>query len=342
MPDKNNNPINSLPEYEVRTMEDDINKLEGRPTDKKPLRLELPPTPPKQSLKPPSPPINISPPETLPIVTEKPVVAEKPKIEPIIEPITEKKSEIKKAPLPSIEDFITPAPPKPIKAESPKPESPKAEQPPIPVSRVEAPKIEKPIIEKPRKEKRIIPPEVRKRRTKIILIIFIIVLAIIAMGLFFYWQGSKPEPTPTPSPSNEMNIPDSLISVDETKILKIDNNASLENLLRDESLLNQQSGTVKRVVPTNSPTGEETNILPLNGLLEELRIVIYPYILSELSDNYNLIIYSQGTEKNIGLVVKTNNPAKIEEQLKYWEPTMADDLKNLFLFKKPGDPTTII
>lgn len=314
----NDDPINSLPEYEIRTMEDDINKLEGGPTDlekpklraipKAPLSAPLPPTPPKPvPTEPLLPPIDISPPETLPIITEEPVVIEEPKI--------------KKAPLPSMEEFIvmTPKAPKP---EPPKPEIPKPEE-------IFVPKIQK-------REKRLISPEAKKQRTKRILIILIIVLAIIALGLFFYWQGIKPEPMPPPLPDNEIKIPDPLIPVDETKILKIGNNISLENLLRDESMINQQPRTIKRIVPVKN----EKEILLLNELLKELKIAVYPYVLSELNDNYNLIIYGQDTNRTIGLIIQTNNPNIVKEQLKYWEATMVDDLKNLFLFKKPGNPTT--
>jgi predicted nucleic acid-binding Zn ribbon protein len=340
MPEENNDPINSLPEYEVRTMEDDINKLERRPTDlekpksaptptpapKSAPKLKPAPLPPKPlPTKPLPPPIDISPPETLPIVTEKPVTIEAPIVveRPIV--IEKPKIEIKKAPLPGIEDFIIPTPPSPTST-------------PTPI-KVEAPIIidlPKPKVFKSERPKKIISPEARKQRTKRILTIFIIVLVIIALGLFFYWQGTKPEPIPTPLPSNEISIPSSLIPADETKILKIDNNVSLDDLLRDESMLNQQPGTIKRIVPVKN----EKDILPLSELLKELEIAVYPYVLSELNDNYNLIIYSQGTEKNIGLIIQTNNPNNVKEQAKYWEVTMVDDLKNLFLFKKPGDPTT--
>lgn len=317
---KNDDPINSLPEYEVRTMEDDINKLEGRPTDKRPVKLELPP-PPVQPKKiettktlAVAPKVKeVLPPEELPIPSAKPEI----KPEPIIEV---KKPEIKKAPLPGTEEFITKAP-EPLKPQI---------IPPAPKPQIIPPAI-------PAKPRKIITPKVKKARTKKILIILIIVLAIIALGVFFYWQGTRPEPLPLPEPpTNEINVPASLIPVDETKILKIENNISFKNLLRDEAGLEQLSGTMKRIIPVKN----ETEILSLSDLVKELGIAIYPYVFSELKNNYTLILYGQDKEKIIGLIVETNNPDKIKEQSRYWEATMVEDLKNLFLLKKPGNPTT--
>lgn len=301
-------------------MEDDINKLEGRPTDKKPVKLELPPLPAQPLKTEPAKPLaettkikEVLPPEELPIPSAKPEI----KPEPIIEV---KKPEIKKAPLPSTEEFITKAP------EPPKPQI---------VPSAPKPQIIPPVI--PAQPKKIITPKVKKTRTKRILIILIIVLAIIALGVFFYWQGTKPEPVPEPEPqTNEIDIPASLIPVDETKILKIGANVSFRNLLIDEAGLEQLSGTIKRIIPVKN----ETEILSLSELVKELGIAIYPYVFSELKNNYTLILYGQDKERVIGLAIETNSPNKVKEQSRYWETTMAEDLNNLFLLRKPDNTTT--
>ena len=307
---KDDNPINSLPEYEIRTMEDDINKLEGRPTDKKPVKLNLPPIQPAPQAKP-----EVIEKKEIPVETVK-KEALPPEELPVVKELPAEKPEIKKAPLPSMEEFVAPIPapapiPKPTLAPVPKPS---------PIPRI------KPIA-----------PKAPKRITKTILIILIIILALIALGVFFYWQGTRPEPLPPPPPpTEEINIPASLIPADETKILKIESGMSFKNLLRDEIGLEQIPQTLKRIVAVKN----KTEILSLNELSENLNIAIYPYVLSELKNNYTLVIYGQNSEKVIGLIVEANNPDKIKGQARFWETTMSEDLKNLFLFRKPGDPTT--
>ena len=271
-----------------------------------------PPIPPISSTLPISPippPTEALPPEELPIIDELPIIKE--------EPITIKETpKISKAPLPSVEEFIAEAP------ELPKP--PKSE--PIP-----APKIKKEIV------------STKSTKTisfkKIILIIFFL-LIIIAVGVFLYWQGKKSEPLPPPPSGNEVTIPAPLIPVDETKIIRIDINASFENLLRNEANTEQQTKTITRIVPMFSPNNEDKEVLAFNELIQKLGIAIYPYILPEFKTNYTLFLYGQDKGKIIGMVVEANNPNNVKEQAKYWEATMAEDLKNMFLFKKPGEPTT--
>lgn len=269
--------LNNLPEYVVRTMKDDLGK------------------------KPPQPP------EELPIIKPEPVI--KP------EPETKPQPEIKKASLPTIEEFI-----------SSKPIIPPAPTPP--------PKIivaEKEIEKKIKKEKPPKPLKIKKRT----LIILIIILVIIGLGGFFYWQGIKPEtPAPTPTPSGP-EIPEPLIKVDETKTLFLQN-TSLLTLLKAEAKLDQTLQTFKRIVPIKG----EKEILSLSSLIQELRIAVYPYAFSELKDSYTLVLYSQDGEKRIGLIIETTNPVKLKEQMNLWEKTMPDDLKNLFLDEKLAAPTT--
>jgi len=326
---KNEDSINALPEYEVRTMQGDINKIEGKPTDNGPVKLNVPVEKPEilkskpliETFKPPAPQ-KVSPPKELPIVTEKPKEA-----------MTEFKPtpeatyiETQKASLPGVEELIFASSTFP-KPQPPTIEPPKPEIPPIPM----APKAQ--TLPKIKPNRKINPK-------KIILIIFFL-LAVIGLGAFFYWQGTKPEPEPKPQPpTNEVTIPASLIPVDQTKILKMDNNASLTDLIKIEASTEQPTQSIKRIIPMVSPGGEDKEILSLDELIQKLGIAIYPYVFSELTNNYTLILYTQNKEKLIGLVVETNNPANTKDQAKYWEPTMVEDLKNLFLFRKPGKPTT--
>lgn len=263
----NNEPINSLPEYEIRTMESDLDKSEGRAIEKKPEKLELPKTPP----------------QTLPIVEKVP-------------------TEIKKTPLPGTEEFIGKIIPKEIKPE-------------------EIKKVRKPT------------------NLKKILIPTIIVLAIIAIGIFFYWQGKieeEQQQLPPVQQPEEIQVSESLFPIDETKLIEIKNNTSLLSLLKIEADIDQLSETFKRIVPMKN----EKEILSLNELVQELRIAIYPYVLPELKDKYTLVLYSQNKKSRLGLVVEAINIANLKEQSKFWEKTMSEDLKNLFLNEVSGGATS--
>ncbi|MBU4284860.1 hypothetical protein KKF60_03210 [Patescibacteria group bacterium] len=270
----NNEPINSLPEYEIRTMKSDLDKLEGG----------VPKTPPKTLLITPTP---------APVPTPTPTPT----------PIKEIK-EIKKTPLPETEEFIAPAPPKIVTKEI-----------------------------KTGTKQEIKPEQIKKKRFYLIPII--IVLAIIAIGVFFYWQGrieEEQQQLPPVQQPEEPQISVSLFPVDETKIITVGNNASLLNLLKIEADIDQSDGTFKRIVPIKN----EKEILFLNELIQELRIAIYPYVLPELKDKYTLVLYGQNGKRRFGLIIEAINTANLEEQLKFWEKTMPDDLKNLFLKESPG------
>lgn len=288
-----NKPINALPEYEIRTMKDDLAGIK-----------------PRRSM--PSPSVPAAPPEKLPIVPEKPEIKiEEPEI---------KEEPIKRAPLPSLEQFIAPIPPSPppVPVVTPKPIVPEKIQPEVSLP-----------------EKKVILPRTEKPSRKKFLIVLIIILVLIAIGAFFYWQGKKASPVPQPSPPpQELQIPTSLISVDETKVIKIENNVSFLTLLKNETNSDQPDKTLKRIVPIKG----EKEILSLNNLIKELKIAVYPYVLSELKDNYTLVLYSQNGKKRLGLVIEINKSVGLKEQLRFWEKTMAEDLKNLFLNEKPGTP----
>jgi len=264
-------PLNNLPEYEIRTMKDDLE------LDKLPII-----------------------PENLPII---------------------------KAPLPSIEEFVSKTKPIPPTLPIIEPEKPK-EKPP------EKPK-EKPVKPpKPLKIKKFIPLEIKAKRRKRALIILIVVIVIIGLGYFFYWQGTKPEPLPPPTPIiEELEIPEPLIGVDNTRKIFLQN-TSLLTILKAEAKFEQTAQTFERIVPIKG----EKEILSLNNLIQGLRIAVYPYVQSELKDNYTLMFYGQDGKRRIGLIIEAIDSSKLKDQLKFWEKTMLDDLKNLFLDENLGEP----
>ncbi|MFH1129432.1 MAG: hypothetical protein V1686_01730 [Patescibacteria group bacterium] len=336
MAQQNNDPINSLPEYEVRTMQDDLNKIEGKTVEPKLVNLKVP------EIQVPKPIIKKEekipePPKELPIIEEAKETLKTPLSEEIDNILnasklkSETKPEIKipetkKSSLPDIEDFIVPVPP-------PAP-TPTATPIPPPIKPITKKTI-KPITQ----ESNEIETTIKAHKTKKILIILgIIVIIVIVINLIGYLIISKikkQEPNPLPI-DNQPEISMSLIRVDETKIFKIENNSSLIDMLINEENSGQPEKTLKRIVPTKI----SGNALSLNELTQELRIYIPPYTLAELKNNYTLVTYKQGEQQRIGLIVEINNLEGFIEKSKSWEKTMPWNFQGIFLNHQPNNLTT--
>lgn len=212
-----------------------------------------------------------------------------------------------KAPLPGTEELIT------EKKEIPKPPSAKLEKPSI------------------------LPPK-PKKKPKLLIILIIIFLILLGIAGFFYWQGTKekPEPEPEPPITQEPEPPPSLITVDETKIISLATEISLFRLLEEESELDQPIGAFKRIAILEN----ETEFLSLRGVFNKLRINIPPYALEGLEENYTLLLYNQNGAKRLCLIVEVESPENLKEQLRFWEETMVEDLKNFFLGQVLGESAT--
>ena len=342
-------PINALPEYKIRTMKDDLAGKGLKELEKEAIKAappkELPiveekiektleqtiPEPPKSEKK----------------IKEKKVKPPKPKkIKPDKEKKKREKQEkkeqkrkekeeqkqqrkeqkekeqeepkkIEKAPLPSVEELISSKLPEPPKPKEIKPVKPK---------KIKEPKEKK---VKPVKEKKIKEPKKPKKWLAWLLIVILIAVIVIAI---FYLIGSEPDPEPTPEPPTPL---ESLIPVDETKVLSL-TNTSFIDLLSQEAERDQSAGTFKRVAILKN----ETEFLSLSELLEKLNINIPPYAFIEIEDSYTLVIYSQNGKKKLELITEVKNTDNLNEQLRFWEQTMVNDLQGLFLIESPGTPAT--
>lgn len=327
--EKEESQISGLPEFKIRTMKDDLARigLKGlqkeakesdilksiRKEEKKQRKKEKK----KEKVK------EISPPEKLPVAPEK-------------------------APLPTTEELVTekPAPEKekpkeiPLPPAPPEPEKPKR---PEKIEKLEKPKEPKKLfkIPKPPKIKKLKPPKpkiVGPRKKPKFLFILIIILIAIGVGGFLYWQGTR-EPTPEPEPEPEpqpITPSESLILVDETKIASVSAKLNLLGLLEQESELEQQSGSFKRIAVLKN----EQEFLSLTELFQRLKINVLPYVQTELKENYTLVLYSQNGKRHLGLITEIENITNLKEQLRFWEQTIVDDLENFFLGRVRGEPAT--
>ena len=184
-----------------------------------------------------------------------------------------------------------------------------------------------------------------KPKPLIILIIAAIILAGIA--LFFYWQGLKPWTSPSEEQSEEqpktesVKPSESLIAVDETKIISLLLEASspdtLKQNIRQESQKEQGIGTFKKLAVLKN----KKEFLSLIEFFEKMQLIVPPYALTELlGPNYTLALYNQNKEKHLVLVSEVKNSENLKEQLNFWEKTMFNDLKNFFLTETLSQPLT--
>lgn len=280
--EKQGTSINALPEYEIRTMKDDLAKLGLEKLEKEAISAQASPAP-----------------DELPIIDDE---------------------KIKKPSLPSIEELIIKQPPEP------RPQIQKLEIP-------EPPHFAKALENKP-KPAIPLPPAPKKKKSKSILLPILIIIIIILAGIggIFYWQNRKNPPLPPIEENEEPELSESLIPVEKTKIISLDNQTSVSAVLQQEALSEESPGTIKRIAILKN----ETEFLSLIDLFQELEINIPSSVLTEIKENYTLVLYSQNGKSHLGLVAEIKNISNLQEQLRLWEQTMVNDLKNFFLSEEPG------
>lgn len=307
-------PINALPEYEIRTMKDDLAELSIEKLEKEAKGVKAP---------------------------EEIVVVSKPwRKKKEITPLPPVKTKRKRAPLPSAEELLMKKPElaKRLKKELPKP-----------------PEIKPPELDKPKVKPSPPPIETKvRKKPKLIIVLTITILILAGVAAFLYWQGKQPsspeqpiteepgpeEPQPPGPERPELSIP-FLIPANKTKILSLTPESSLLEALKTEAQLEQATGIFKRIIILKqAQTEEEKEHLSLAKIFQRLEINIPPYALAELKENYNLILYSQNGKTRLGLITETENPENLKEQLRFWEETMFNDLKNMFLGEIPGGVAT--
>ena len=336
--------INALPDFEIRTMKDDLagvgvkrgdkNLLLKKEAEQKTIADGTAPAVPKPGIS-----------DKKETKTE---IAESKKFEPILE--SPKKEEggmivpenlpiapmFKKTALPGTEELIRKQEESPL-APLPPQESEKfftEEAPPTetPTETEKTPKL--PQMEKLKIPEPVYAPEKEEiRKTLKLITIGVIALALIGAGAFVFFKNkTSPEPEPIIPIKVEPKISVSLIDVEETKITSLINGKNIFQLLREEAKTEQDVLTFKRIGILKN----EIDFISLAELLRGLEIPISPYVFSELKNNYNLLIFSQETGKRIGMIVETNNSENIGAQMRSWEPTMLNDFKNLYPVELPG------
>jgi hypothetical protein len=344
---EDNKTINALPDFEIRTMKDDLTGLGVKRVDKSlffQAKIGQQATP--GGIAPAVPRPTIPSGETTKkergvlentkseFKSEFPKKEESGMIVPENLPVA---SMFKKSALPSTEELIrkkeesplAPLPPREpetfFEEEAPTPEKIRAKT----AETSELPQMEKLKIPEP-----IYAPEKEGiRKILKLATIGVFALALIGAGAFVYFKNRtsiEPEPEPVIKVEPQLSIP--IVSVEEKKILSLINGKNLFQLLREEAKTEQKTQTFKYIGALKN----ETEFLSLGGVMQNLEIPISPYVSSELKNNYNLFIFNQETGKRIGIIIEINNPENLKTQMKTWEPAMLDDFKNFYPIQAPG------
>jgi len=176
-------------------------------------------------------------------------------------------------------------------------------------------------------------PVTSPKRKILSLVLMVLIVAGLGIGALFLVKllNKEVEPTPPP-PITTPKLSPSIIPVDETKIISLVPDMSLFEILREETKLIQPTGTFKRVGVLKN----EKEFLSSIELLQNLEVAILPYAASYFSGNYNLLLYAQSNGKRLGLITEIQSPEALKGQLSTWEATMLDDFKNFYPAQVPG------
>jgi len=341
--------INALPDFEIRTMKGDLAGLGVKKLDKTQFLREkspvkapdiVPPVPKK-----PQGAENIPQEEEIPEEIEtKTEIAQKPESGIIVPENLPIIPAIKKSAMPSTEELVRKEPESPLAPLPPQksetffevPETPPIETRPAPqITNAESfPQMDRMKIPEP-----VYAPEKAGIRKVLRLAIIGLILIVVAGGGAYFYLKNKPssEIVPTTPTVTEPELSSALISVEQKKIIHLTDQQTLFAALREEIKSAQAINTFTRIgILKTLATGEPTTYFSLSELFQGLGITVSPYALSEMKDNYNLLLFNQETGKRLGIVIETNNPADLKNQMKTWEPTMLDDFKNFYPMQAPG------
>ncbi len=299
-------PINALPDYEIRTMKDDLAELGLRKLEKEAKGIPIP----EEEFGTTVPQPVLKKEEKLTIETKKEIFPTKAIPAPP-----------KKTALPGTEELVAPVEEPFIPRPRPEPE----ELPPIP----EEEKLKMP----EQSYKASLP---RPKRKILSMLLVVLIIGGLGFGAFFLIRsltgGGEPNPPQQPPPVSAPKLSPSLISANETKTISILPDKSLFELIREEAKTTQEIRTFKRIGVLKN----EKEFLSSIELLQNLEITISPFALNDIKGNYNLFLYSQSTGRRLGLIAEIENPENLKQQLKIWEPTMLDDFKNFYPAQVPG------
>ncbi|MDO8663567.1 MAG: glycoside hydrolase family 3 N-terminal domain-containing protein, partial [Candidatus Wildermuthbacteria bacterium] len=179
----------------------------------------------------------------------------------------------------------------------------------------------------------------KKALIKVILAIscVLIVGALLFIGLNRPKKITSPvlpgQATTTPSVVNEPEIiiPQPLIPVAQTKVIKAQTAEEILKALTEAASIEIQEGEIARIV-----IEDKNRIVPIREIAQAFQIEMPEGIFQKLEENYTLAIFNQKEGKRGILVAKHNDKSGLIELLKNWEAKILKDGVAVFGEKIPA------
>ena len=177
----------------------------------------------------------------------------------------------------------------------------------------------------------------RISRQKIILgsIIFILLISFSVLVYFILKSPAQPkEPKPIIPPETqepqvpiiETETPKSLIPVEKTLILEIQQDIEVIGQIKNFLEQNQPLPRINQLIFKKSG-----KFIDLKELLSSLKISIPLRIKDNLREQYTLLAFIQDNNYQLGFVLQTKNTLPVLAELSFWQKNMIYDLKALFI-----------
>ena len=195
--------------------------------------------------------------------------------------------------------------------------------------------------QKPIKQAEPIVPPAEKKSFKIpkqkIILGFVILILLASLTVLVYsiiknsGESSEPitpiEPDKPQIPIIKIETPKSLIPVEKTLILDIEQNEDTLNQIKKFLEQNQPLPRISQLALRRSD-----KFINLKELLSSLKISIPTRIENNLANLYTLLVFTQeGNNLQLGLVLQTKNTLPVLAELSYWQKNMIYDLRSLFI-----------
>ena len=148
----------------------------------------------------------------------------------------------------------------------------------------------------------------------IIVLLFVLFFSTIA---WFFWPKEKPSISePVVEEELEIQIPVSLIPIENTKTPEISNVEEISTILKEIMQEEMAEGEFLRVAIKNI---KEERLVSFQELSASLGIEVPEEMYQKIDQDYTLAFYSQTQEKRVVLITKVKEHEGLTELLKSWE-----------------------
>ena len=170
------------------------------------------------------------------------------------------------------------------------------------------------------KEEENLSPESKKNKTLMLVSVILILVAIILVGVMLFLSMK-------PTPTVEVQQSKSLIYIDQSTFLPIDNltKEQITQTVKNEALLTKvKSGGVEAIYLT-----ENKQVIGLRRFLELIKVALPDAVAADTNDSFMIGTFN-GEKKGLFILLKVRSFTDIFPSLKSWENKLFNDIHDLF------------